>query len=156
MVGNGVAVQVMLVGSTDDDSGHKLINKLASSGVPFWTSGYVADPARYLRAMDALCLPTHREGLGNAILEAFACGVPVIATSVTGVVDIVSDGATGLLVRPKDPSQLAHAMTRVVTDKRLATDLSRNAMDFVQANFSMDSVTDRQVAYIMGSVPVAR
>src|SRR6185369_18006202 len=64
----------------------------------------------YMAAMDLLVLPTHREGLGNVLLEAGAMERPVVATRITGCVDAVVDGSTGTLVPPKDPAALAEAI----------------------------------------------
>jgi len=68
------------------------------------------DVTPYMAAMSLLVLPTHREGLGNVLLEAGAMELPVVATRITGCVDAVVDGRTGTLVPPKDPAALAEAI----------------------------------------------
>jgi glycosyltransferase involved in cell wall biosynthesis len=69
-----------------------------------------AQVADWLAAADLLCLPSHSEGSPNVVVEALASGVPVVATRVGGVPDLVSDGINGLLVPPADPSSLADAL----------------------------------------------
>jgi glycosyltransferase involved in cell wall biosynthesis len=64
-------------------------------------------------------LTSHNEGLPNAVLEAFSYGVPVIATAVGGVPDVVVDGVTGLLVPPRDAPALAAAIARLAADPQL-------------------------------------
>lgn len=78
--------------------------------------GSLDDPAPAYAASDVLVLPTYREGFPNVPLEAGAMELPTIATRVTGCVDAVVDGVTGLLVEPKDPLALAEAMLRYAGD----------------------------------------
>lgn len=70
------------------------------------------DIAEWLRRMDVFVLPSLNEGISNTILEAMACGLPVIATDVGGNAELVANGQTGTLVPPNDPGLLAEAMQR--------------------------------------------
>ena len=72
--------------------------------------------ADYLRAADVFVHPSHSEGRPNAVLEAQACGIPVVATDVGGTSEIVEGGVTGHLVAPHDPAALAHAVDLVLRD----------------------------------------
>ncbi len=101
-------------------------------------TGAVADPAAALAAMDVLVLPTYREGFGNVLIEAGAMGRPVVATRVTGCVDAVQEGVTGLLVPAHDPASLANAILTYLTDPDLrashgATGRARALRDFQPA-----------------------
>lgn len=83
------------------------------------------------------------EILPLAILEAMAVGVPVVATDVGGVSDIVRDGDTGLLVAPEDADALGDAITRVLTDHALAEHLRRAAFELVGSReFTADGLAD--------------
>jgi len=64
----------------------------------------------YMNAADALCLPSRNEGCPNVVLEALACGTPVIASKVGGVPELVEHGRNGLLVEPDDPAAMATAI----------------------------------------------
>lgn len=149
LVETGTSLQLLLVGPIDGESGRRSLERLRASGIPCVATGYTTQPARYLRAMDVLCLPTHREGLGNVILEAFATEVPVVSTRVTGVVDLVTDGETGVLVEPRNPAQLAAAITKIFEDTILAAAISRSARQFVTTYFSRDAVTQAQMNFLL-------
>jgi glycosyltransferase involved in cell wall biosynthesis len=77
---------------------------------------WVDDPAPYFAAMDVLVLPSHREGFGLVAIEAAAMEIPVVATRITGIVDAVVDGETGLLVPPRNSVELAQAIESYVDD----------------------------------------
>lgn len=75
--------------------------------------GFVADPVGVLRAADAFVLCSAAENLPLSLLQAMACGLPVVATRVGGIPEVVRDGVDGLLVPPGDPAALAAALTSV-------------------------------------------
>ncbi|MEM7479614.1 MAG: glycosyltransferase [Acidobacteriota bacterium] len=76
--------------------------------------GHREDMPALLAAADIVCLPSHREGLPAALLEAFAAGKPVVATDVGGVPEALTDGAEGHLVPPKDPAALGRALVHLL------------------------------------------
>lgn len=81
-------------------------------------AGRLEDPAPALREMDVFALPSHNEGMGRAAVEAMAAGLPVVATRVGGLPDVVSADA-GILVPPRDPVALAEALCRLLGDPDL-------------------------------------
>ena len=68
--------------------------------------------ARWINAVDCLCLPSHHEGIPNVILEALSCGVPVLATRVGGIPEVVNT-QNGVLIDPRCPDELANGITRI-------------------------------------------
>jgi glycosyltransferase involved in cell wall biosynthesis len=86
-------------------------------------AGLAQDVSSILSLLDIFVLPSLDEGLGIVILEAMAAGLPVIATDVGGIPEIVRDGETGLLVEPGNPSVLTSAITRLLGDKEYALTL---------------------------------
>jgi glycosyltransferase involved in cell wall biosynthesis len=72
-----------------------------------------------------LVLPSREEGMGRVVVEAFARGRPVVGAAIGGIRDLVDDGATGFLVDPSDPGQIADALVRVLEDRELAGRLGR-------------------------------
>lgn len=81
--------------------------------------GFREDVPNLLRAADFFVVSSYLEGMGTATLDAMAAGLPVVATRVGGIPEIVAEGETGLLVPPRDPNALADAMVRVAGDPNL-------------------------------------
>lgn len=97
--------------------------------------GYRNDPYRYMAAADLFVLSSVFEGFGNVVVEAMACGAPVVATDCPhGPAEIIRDGVNGILVPPRDEPALADAVVRVLQDPVLAERLGRagraRAQDF--------------------------
>lgn len=98
-------------------------------------TGAVPDAALYYQLMTVYCLPTHREGFPNSVLEAQASGLAVVTTTATGAVDSVQDGVTGLLVPPKDSGALAQALERLLADPALAARMAAAGRERVVRDF---------------------
>ncbi len=97
------------------------------------------DIPQLLANTDCLVLSTvTQEAFGRVILEAQAASVPVVATKVGGVVEIIEDEETGLLVLPKEIDAMAHAVIRILTDKPLATKLASQAKRKLERNFTLE------------------
>lgn len=118
--------------------------------------GSVPEPARYYPAMDVLCLPTMREGFGNVIIEAAAYGIPSIASRVTGCVDAVVDGVTGVLVAPSDPSALASALDHVLSDPPLLSHLGAQARTRVKREFRREHIWELTERFYQEQLECAR
>jgi glycosyltransferase involved in cell wall biosynthesis len=92
----------------------------------FHLVGHMADPEQALRGADVYVLSSTSEGLGSSALAAMALGVPVVATRVGGIPDLLQSGR-GIMVEPRNPAALAEAVHRVLTDSTLGQELSRAA-----------------------------
>jgi glycosyltransferase involved in cell wall biosynthesis len=119
---------------------------IAEAGLDPWLprEGQVPDAARWLRHARFCVLPSNDEGLPNAVLESMAAGVPVVATRVGGIPELIDDGVDGLLVEPGDAAGLAEAMTRLATDEALRVRLGAAARKRARS-FSWEACTDRHV-----------
>jgi glycosyltransferase involved in cell wall biosynthesis len=102
----------------------------------------------YLDAQFAV-LASHEEGMPGAVLEAMAAGLPVVATAVGGVTEVVRDGETGLLVPPRDPVRLSHAIERLASDPDLRVRLGKNARREAGERFSWERcVREHELLYL--------
>lgn len=148
--GRGISATLLVVGEAEDPAANE---SLARAGVPVISTGWTEEPWRPMAIMDALVLPTKREGFPNVVLEANACGVPVITTRATGAVDAVSDGETGLLVDVDDAYGLANALGRLRLSAELRGALADSAQQRVLTEFmperiwqSLDSIYSGQIS----------
>jgi glycosyltransferase involved in cell wall biosynthesis len=103
----------------------------------------VAELRRLYLDVDAVCLPSYREGLPLVVLEAMAMGLPVIASSVGAVPDVVVDGVTGLLVRPGDVEALRSALCTLAADPGRAAALGEAGRTRVAESDSVTAIAGR-------------
>ncbi|MBF0614949.1 MAG: TIGR03088 family PEP-CTERM/XrtA system glycosyltransferase [Magnetococcales bacterium] len=101
--------------------------------------GWQTDVAHHLRQLDLFVLPSKAEGTPLTLLEAMAMGVPVVATRVGGVADLVVEGVTGRLVPPNDPQALAAAMLGYLLDPATASLHGAAGRERVAAHFSLEN-----------------
>lgn len=99
--------------------------------------GHTHDAERALSTMDAFILPSLSESCSNALLEAMAAGLPVIASNIGGNPELVLDGSSGLLARPGDPADLARAMAHLMDDPAGAAALGARAAQRARTEFSL-------------------
>jgi glycosyltransferase involved in cell wall biosynthesis len=102
--------------------------------------GQTDRPFDILRGADLFVMSSHAEGFPNALVEAMACGLPVISTRFGGAInDIIQEGVNGLLVPPGDPAALAEALVRLMNDPAERASLSGRASEVVE-RFSTERV----------------
>jgi glycosyltransferase involved in cell wall biosynthesis len=102
-------------------------------------AGHTSNVWPYYSLADVFALPSHSEGSPNALLEAMAAGVPIVACKVGGVPETVEDGSSALLVPPGEPAAMASALARVLEDPALAARLVSNASERLERRFSPQS-----------------
>jgi glycosyltransferase involved in cell wall biosynthesis len=95
-----------------------------------------------LAAMDVFVMPSLWEGLPLSMVLAMGAGVPVVATAVAGIPEVVDDGRTGLLVAPGDAAALGAALARLFTDAALRAQLGRDARASVLPRFGVDKYVE--------------
>lgn len=103
---------------------------------------HVAD---LMRQAQVLCLPSHGEGTPNCVMEAMACGLPVVATEVGGIPDIVDSNRTGILVQKGDIQKLAEALTSLLHDSGQRKRMGQAAYEFAREHLDARKTTERLV-----------
>jgi glycosyltransferase involved in cell wall biosynthesis len=106
--------------------------------VEFW--GFQADMPAVLAKAHIVCLPSYREGLPKALLEAAACGKPIVATDVPGCREIVREGLNGFLVPARNSAALAEALIKLIDNKGLRLQMGSCGRKIVLDEFSEQKV----------------
>ena len=143
-------LHLLLAGDTEahDPLPPALVSRLRRDPRVRWP-GWVTDMPDYYLAMDVCVLPSRREGLPYAAIEAAAMERPVVAFAVAGVVDAVEDGRTGLLVAPGSPALLAAAVARLLDDPDLGRRLGRAARRRALALYAREPLWDSVCRYYL-------
>ncbi|HVF45227.1 MAG TPA: glycosyltransferase, partial [Pyrinomonadaceae bacterium] len=142
--GRGVAVEALIVGESGE---HEAVIRRRIAELDLGAHVRLAGPMEQARLYEeyrragAFCLPCRvldngdRDGIPNVLVEAMACGVPVVTTPVSGIPEIVRDGVNGQLVPPDDPHALADALQRLAREPRFARRLASAGRETVRERF---------------------
>ncbi len=135
-------VRLLIVGDgAERDNLQRLAEELGVSSLTCFT-GERSDARQIIGALDLLVLPSLTEGIPNVVLEAFAYRVPVVATAVGGVPELVKHGETGWLVPPRDPSALAQAIVEALSNPEEARRRADNAYKHLMEHFTVEKQVD--------------
>jgi glycosyltransferase involved in cell wall biosynthesis len=116
-------------------------------------AGQRDDVVPWLQSFDAFVLPSYaNEGVPQSIMQAMACGLPIITTNVGAIGEIAHDGVTAMMVRPQDSEALASAILRLRNDASLCERLGRAAIIEAQERFSEDIMLERMEAVFRGAM----
>lgn len=141
----GLNVRVVLVGGPDPENPQSIptsqLEAWNAEGVVEWR-GPTVDAVDAWRNCHIAVLPSYREGLPKTLLEAAACGRPIVATDVPGCREIVHDGDNGLLVKPKDKFTLADAIERLASDPGLRVRMGARGRELIVESFAESIVVD--------------
>src|SRR5262249_42375587 len=103
--------------------------------------GLQSDIPAVLRQGSIATLPSRWEGMPNAVLEAMACGLPCVATRVSGTEDIITHGVNGLLVEPEDYQAMAQALLVLLRDPVLTSAYGKAARERIEQDYSLEHIT---------------
>ena len=134
-------VAMLLVGTPEDILFDELQEMCGAYRQRIHYQGFTSTPEHYMAAADVFCLPSYREGFGMTLIEAAACGVPAVASRISGIVDAVSDGETGLLYTPANVAELTHALLTLISDYPLCQRMGVLARSRAVSLFAADKIT---------------
>jgi len=145
----GIKLRIAIVGDGDDHNPSNIATTTlaqwqAEGVVEFW--GYRDDIAAVWAEAHIAVLPSYREGLPKALLEAASCQRALVATDVPGCREICRDGETGLLVQDRDPHSLADALARLTQDSALRHQLAAGARQALEQDFALAKVISETLA----------
>lgn len=113
-------------------------------GVEWW--GRRDDMPAVLQTAHIACLPSYREGLPKSLLEAAACGLPIVTTDAPGCREVVHDGVNGLLVPVRDAKSLAEALQKLIEDPALRKRMGEQSRAMAQREFAQETVIAQTLA----------
>lgn len=143
---SGILARFVLVGGGDTGNPtsipeEQLLTWGKQGLVDWW--GHRKDMASVLGQADIACLPSYREGLPKSLLEAAACGLPIVTTNVPGCREVVVDGVQGFLVPARDSRALADALIKLIVDPELRLRMGAAARVRAEKEFGKDAVIDQ-------------
>lgn len=152
----GVLVEFLLAGEPDPGNPasvtEMVIRGWVQEGLVKWL-GRVSDMPGLLHSVDAVALPSYREGLPKGLIEAAACSLPLVTTDVPGCREVVTDGQDGLLIPARQALPLAHAIERLASDPELCRRLGEAARRKAVERFDERSVVQQTIAVYRELVP---
>jgi len=111
------------------------------------------DTPKYYNACDIFLMPTlTEEGLPFVLLEAMACGLPVISSRIGGIITIIKHQKNGILIEPGNSTQMAHAIWELMNKPAFSGRLGAAALQTIRRNFSADRMVDRTVGVMMSMI----
>jgi glycosyltransferase involved in cell wall biosynthesis len=108
--------------------------------------GHQQEPAPFYQAMDILVMPSSHEGLANALLEAMASGVPVLAHAACGAGEVIQNGSNGFLQEIQTAADLAEYLTRLRSQPELLSTVSQKARESAQCEFSLSAMVNNYLS----------
>jgi len=106
-------------------------------------TGFRSDVSEVMACFDISVLPSFFEGMGRVLLEAMAMTIPVVASNVGGIPDLVKNNKNGILVPPGDVSELTKAMKKLLTNRSLSISMGKNGHHTVTKEFSAESMNEK-------------
>ncbi len=146
----GIAARIVIAGRVEPASHHTVteadLDAWSSDGLIAY-AGFVRDVPGLLASADLVVLPSYyREGIPRALIEAAACGRPLVTTDHPGCRETVDDGVNGRLVPPRDPDALADALAELLTDADLRSRMGAASRAKAVAEFSIEHVVAQTLA----------
>lgn len=146
---SGADARFVIIGEADRENPAAVpqaqISEWSKSGaVEFW--GHRDDVAGILKQAHIVCLPSFREGLPKVLIEAAACGRPIVATDVPGCREAVRHGVNGLLVPARNSKALSGALSLLIADKQLRTDMGARGREMAESEFSIGRIVKHTLA----------
>ena len=145
-----ISVRFVLVGKSDPENPSSIstrqLKKWNDSGVVEWW-GYRSNMEELLSKARVVCLPSYcGEGVPKALIEAMACGRPIVTTDSPGCRDLVECGINGMLVKPRDSVELASSLMLLILNKSLCQQMGKEGRKIAEKEFSLENIVKETMA----------
>jgi len=140
--------QIVFVGRDSFEKGIDILRNIESkinASVKYCTNLDWKDAMKIVQESQILVVPSRIESIPQVIKEAFFLQVPVIATNVGGIPELISNNITGLLVPPENPEEMTNAINELLSDNNTKQRLSKNAFEFINKNFNWDILIEKYI-----------
>jgi len=144
---NHFDVMLVLVGAEENVPFAQIQEICGKHSTQLRRVGFTPNPERYMAAADIFCLPSHREGFGQVIIEAGASGVPAVASRIYGVTDAIEEGKTGLLFPAGDATALKQALLELIINKDMRQQMGKAARLRALELFPSNRITEGMLAF---------
>ena len=138
--------QFIIIGSLDynspDKINYNIIDYYRKNNIIIF-KGYKKDIRTYLAKTEIFCLPSHREGMPKATLEALAVGIPVVTSNTIGCRESILPNKNGLLCKSQNYKSLAKEIEKLILNPKLRKNFSKNARVYAKNNFSINDVSKK-------------
>jgi len=142
--------QVIFIGRNSHEKGIDIIKEIETkinAKMVYCTNTKWEDAMEELKASSILIVPSRMESIPQVIKEAFYLKIPVIATNVGGIPELIINNKTGILVPPNNPEILLKNINELLTDKKTATELSDAGYDFVMKNLTWEVLLPKYIKF---------
>ena len=142
--------QIAYVGRDSYEKGIDILKKAESQingNVVYCTDRSWEDAMRIIKSSNIVVVPSRMESLPTVIKEAFYLNVPIVATNVGGIPELITNNETGLLVPSENPEKLAIAVNELLTNVEKSKKLSRNGKKFVENNMTWDHILPKYIQF---------
>jgi len=139
---------LLVVGPDDDCLDAELEALTERYRDSFHRVGFTKTPERYMAMSDVFCMPSYREGFGQAVIEAAAVGLPSMVSRIYGLTDAVQENVTGIFHEAGNIQGIQHTLDLLYSDRSLGDRLGRSALERARKDFSKEEVVGQMHAFI--------
>jgi len=141
LVKDNKKIKLVFVGDGDGRKANEKLTESIKNNVIY--TGRRQDVNRFMSAADVLVLPSLSEGCPVVVLEASACGTPVIASRVGGVPDLIEDYKTGIITKPRSSSEITQALVKMMDNPELRLKMGKMAKERIELEFTWDRICNK-------------
>ena len=142
--------QIVYIGRDSYEKGIDVLRKIENNidaNVVYCTDMEWKDAMIKLKESNILVIPSRMESIPQVIKEAFFLKIPIIATNVGGIPELVTHEETGMLVPPDDPRKLQETISELLSNKELAEKIASNGFDFVMKNLTWEVLLPKYIKF---------